>query len=222
MPSLSKARESAKRVVCASQMKQFGVGIYMYALDNNQFPWYSKIDATGRTWVPPFWYEAINTYLGTAETSEKGARRCPTGKAWIGVHYYLLNVAGPTENLAPFCLETYGSFKSIPVKLEKIKHPSDWMLLMDTQQDKVYSPCYSTWYFNADVDGDGFKDSCNKFAPVPQLVNKYAYNMAMPKVHNNGSNVTLADGHVEWVRYKELWEVNNAGRVVHSFWYNDK
>jgi prepilin-type processing-associated H-X9-DG protein len=38
-------------------------------------------------------------------------------------------------------------------------------------------------------------------------------------VHSEGANVTLLDGHAERVSFKNLWQVNTAGRVVHSFWY---
>lgn len=35
MPSLQKAREQAKRIVCASNLKQMGLGISLYAIDNS-------------------------------------------------------------------------------------------------------------------------------------------------------------------------------------------
>jgi prepilin-type processing-associated H-X9-DG protein len=45
------------------------------------------------------------------------------------------------------------------------------------------------------------------------------FNSGRPTVHNNGDNVTLLDGHVEWVPFKKLWQINAAKKVVHSFWY---
>ena len=33
------------------------------------------------------------------------------------------------------------------------------------------------------------------------------------------ANVTLLDGHVERVGFKQLWQVDAAKKVVHSFWY---
>jgi prepilin-type processing-associated H-X9-DG protein len=46
-----------------------------------------------------------------------------------------------------------------------------------------------------------------------------AYNYGRPTVHSGGANVTLLDGHVERVRFKKLWQVDSANKVVNSFWY---
>ena len=100
---------------------------------------------------------------------------------------------------------------------------------MDSSQAYVYNPRYSTWNFSIDFDGDGFNDS-GKIDPYwasskAALIRNpsYAYNCAMPKVHNKGSNVALTDGHVEWVSYKELWKVAaDKKTVTHRFWYGTR
>lgn len=86
------------------------------------------------------------------------------------------------------------------------------MSYMDTTSHYVYSPVDDRYAFALDTDGDGAPDSLNSLTEP-------AYNSARPKVHNNGSNVTLLDGHVEHVPFQTLWRVNTAGRVTHSFWY---
>ena len=49
MPALSKARESAKRSTCVSNLKQIGTGMHMYSLDwNEKFPRFSATAAD--TW----------------------------------------------------------------------------------------------------------------------------------------------------------------------------
>jgi prepilin-type N-terminal cleavage/methylation domain-containing protein len=60
LPSLSRARELAKRTVCASNLKEIGTAMYLYANDGDKFPATSGIRPNGaatywayRTIVPP-------------------------------------------------------------------------------------------------------------------------------------------------------------------------
>lgn len=38
LPSISMVRESARKVICSSDMRQIGLGMNMYAEDNNDLP----------------------------------------------------------------------------------------------------------------------------------------------------------------------------------------
>lgn len=49
MPALSKVKEKAKQVVCASNMKQIGVGLVTYAVENNDWGPPSQCDGYGNT-----------------------------------------------------------------------------------------------------------------------------------------------------------------------------
>ena len=42
LPALNKAREQARRVVCASNIKQIGVAMMAYTSDNDKMPWYGE------------------------------------------------------------------------------------------------------------------------------------------------------------------------------------
>lgn len=65
LPALSQAKERALRVNCASNLKQIGVGIFMYAGDNEDTLPPCKINATdGSTWYP---YEIGRWSAGTTE-----------------------------------------------------------------------------------------------------------------------------------------------------------
>jgi len=63
LPALSKARDAANTVACASNLRQIGQGFTMYVQDgpNRGYlpaPWY-----TGANWPREFWYGALQPYL---------------------------------------------------------------------------------------------------------------------------------------------------------------
>ena len=50
LPVLSKAREKARRVNCAGNMKQIGLALLMYSGDNSGFFSFGSGNTTGRNW----------------------------------------------------------------------------------------------------------------------------------------------------------------------------
>ncbi|OHB54861.1 MAG: hypothetical protein A2Y12_05470 [Planctomycetes bacterium GWF2_42_9] len=238
MPSLNKVREKAKQLVCSTQTRQYSIAVYAYASDKNgQIPFFADSFQGGGPSTASFsedpsaWFNVVGPYLGGKQVIKKEdsqafakVRRCPSGKrnktapggwtGWIGVNY-----GGFDSTLAPFI---YGSSKSgntvtarySPCKLSNVKHASTWMMLLDVQDWFVYSPTYVTWCFMRDTDHDGLPDTAWSGSTAVPI-----YNGANPKIHNNGTVVGLVDGHVEWVRFKELWKLDK-GQVSHPFWYN--
>lgn len=106
-----------------------------------------------------------------------------------------------------------------PVAFEAVREPSSWLMFADMMSEHVskgssgfyaYTPLF--WKFRYDVDGDGMNDSGMRF--------NWDYNFFRPRIHPQVP-VGLADGHVEAVEFKELWETNVAGNVVHDFWWDD-
>jgi prepilin-type processing-associated H-X9-DG protein len=73
------------------------------------------------------------------------------------------------------------------------------------------------WKWDTDYDGDGMNDSNSGVLAA----NLSPYNFAQPKIHRNGCNVALFDGHVQWISYKEFWEFGENGYPVHPFWFNN-
>ncbi len=53
---------------------------------------------------------------------------------------------------------------------------------------------------------------------MPQYPNT-PFNSGRPTVHTGGSVLALLDGHVERVAFAQLWNVDRAGIVTHSFWH---
>ena len=86
------------------------------------------------------------------------------------------------------------------------------MMFMDTVTHYVYSPVDPAYRFTVDFNRDGKVDTMPQYPETP-------FNFGRPRVHSNGCNNTLLDGHVERVSFQALWALDGRKRVVHSFWY---
>jgi prepilin-type N-terminal cleavage/methylation domain-containing protein/prepilin-type processing-associated H-X9-DG protein len=219
LPALSRARDTAKTVSCASLMSQYGIAMTMYENENNRLPFVWINMGTNPDYPHgKYWYHALGTYMSLSEKEgtdiHKIRRACAAG-AEIGVHY----AAGwhrRKNPVAPFILDNYNGPCS-PIMSGNIPNPSNYLLMLDSwplMYSYVYSP--ASWWLDQDRDGDGQLDSHSMLNAL------YMYNMGMPKVHNNGCNVVLADGHVEWIAFNSLWAVaryQGHWFTKHRFWW---
>ena len=229
LPALSKAKAKAQTTRCASNMRNWGFATVMYLGDyNDRLPPFGDLSSD---YTRDFWHMKLAPYVarrtqqgvqfGSTEAYTNELRMCPGGSfsapasfkgawsptvwnCWIGANF------GAYGN--PLSAPFYYIDSTRPLAAVRVKKPSDAMLFMDTITHYVYSPADPNYGFALDLDGDGVKDSMPQYPDV-------AFNNGCPKVHSGGANVTLLDGHVERVSFKKLWQINSAGKVVHSFWY---
>jgi prepilin-type N-terminal cleavage/methylation domain-containing protein/prepilin-type processing-associated H-X9-DG protein len=232
LPALSKAKMRAHTARCSANMKQWGVATVMYLMDyDDRLPYM----ADDYVFTLPFLFQKLAPYVARptqagasfaeADVFRSDLRKCPAGNAgpvpfyrgtdnptawnsWVGAHFgaYGNPLSGPFY---------YGLPNNPPtpcLKASRIKKPADAMTFMDTITHYVYAPADPNYGFTLDLNGDGQVDTMPQYPETP-------FNSGRPTVHNNGDNVTLLDGHVEWVAFKKLWQVNAAKKVVHSFWY---
>src|SRR5579859_205401 len=68
LPSLGRARESAKTVKCASNLRQIGMAILMYANDNHGYLLPSQVDKGGTTYPGGIFWS--NQQIGRASCRE--------------------------------------------------------------------------------------------------------------------------------------------------------
>jgi len=228
LPALTKAKEKAKATQCLSNMRQWGLATMMYGSDNeDNLPLFGDVFPPIPTMT--YWFQKLAPYVvrqaaaapGNMEAYSSESRKCPGGNfgpppfsrsttppfndwnCWIGVYY------GAFGN--PLTGPFYYGNEMKPIKATRIKKPADAMIYMDTVTHYVYSPL--VWLFDRDLTRDGAMDSMDAVYST-----EFSFNNGRPTVHNNGSNLTLLDGHVERLPFKRLWEWKN-NRIVHSFWY---
>jgi prepilin-type N-terminal cleavage/methylation domain-containing protein/prepilin-type processing-associated H-X9-DG protein len=236
LPALAKAKAKANAISCATNMKNWGYATIMYEGDfSDKFPLFGE-DSTDYT--KPFWFEILAPYVAKQLNKPVGTtfsddplfydalRRCPGGSlgpapysgaipggtnwnCYIGCYFggYGQPVTKPTYKgiSGPFY---YGNTVQ-PMAASKIKRPAQAMIYTDTVTHYLYTPLQYT--FSADQDGDGKIDTWPNYG--------VAYNWGRPTVHSGGCNVTAADGHVERVSFRVLWQMTPVGEMASRFWY---
>jgi len=200
LPSLAKAKAQAHKALCASNCKQWGLALNMYAGDaNNSFP--DNKDGFDLSWIMPsmsnFWngYLMKNTH-GKTERAMNNVLYCPTDK-WhrtyemdnilndnqpqlIGFFYLPgrknqdATVKGFAKGTADWFFRTKlgGPYSQAPVLIDRMQG-------VGPPATNMYDPRLS-WY----TDYNGKK--------VPTAVHRVARNAPA------GGNFLFEDGHVEW------------------------
>jgi prepilin-type N-terminal cleavage/methylation domain-containing protein/prepilin-type processing-associated H-X9-DG protein len=173
LPALSKAREKARSISCASNLKQLSLAEIMYADDNNdmfigtQCSWISSSEApipskpsfcrksaSEDTWFVG-WPNLIYPYVG-----DFGPYVCPSNQLnWYGTNY------GTPVGYYPWA--DYGSMFFNPKSRSLFRHPSETMIL------------------GGKGGGGG----------TPYILSTKYY--AMKQVHGDTANCGYIDGHVQ-------------------------
>ena len=192
LPALSAAREQAKTVQCASNLRQVHMALTMYAYDNNGLipPWGATIaklpPATGNAF--PYWtnflspvlqvnnWVQVKNYLGsvnvlTCPTQQPGLVAQTTLRGSYGLNSRMYSpklIVGPSTYDTPRWL-SYDVQNNVYFGLQKVRVPAEIYLLGDTY--------WSNW---ATSSGN----------PA------FNYSNAEPRHRKGKVNVCFIDGHV--------------------------
>lgn len=192
MPSLSAARENAKRVVCRSNQKQISLIVNLYSADNNgSLPWMEEGDSNWKKAVARFGvsgadssrYYPIHTYFEDMTQ----ILHCPSNTKYPMGDELPVTVDGGAPDSLRNSYEwwRYGVGKGVweyeAKKLVSVEKPSQQFVTMD------FCP-----------------------GPLSTIGRAAGYKMIISLYHKErGAGVSFVDGHAEWVLPSDDWQNAN-------------
>jgi prepilin-type processing-associated H-X9-DG protein len=232
LPTLSKAKDSAKRIQCASNLHQIGVALHLYVDDCKRYPAFNG-NGFGPVPLPAlragYWDGLILPYAAR----NMGVFLCaglifPSGEVTVSNNWNGMLSGGPGGARFPHPNESYG-FNTWGVGINGISLGlntrgmgslggfgglgdgiSDSAVVVPAEMIAVadYDPSY-------DDDGDGDNPDC-----------LFSYCLT-GKHHRGRANVVFCDGHVEyaktnaWAAPGYLFRGGAHNEVVRMRWNND-
>jgi prepilin-type N-terminal cleavage/methylation domain-containing protein/prepilin-type processing-associated H-X9-DG protein len=189
LPALSSAKQKAWTTSCNSNLHQIGLGMRMFADDNNEsYPQSGTTIYWGNTDIPPpagsgkpSWLEQVFPYVGNTNVYN-----CPGNVQLAG------NLRGPF-NYFNGCNAAYvaagGQYAA--VRGNAILFPSSFVLGGDTAGTK--SNGAGLQFDPLDADKDDYTQNCVGGAAADSITEYW-------KIHSRGQNVMFADGHSRWYK----------------------
>ena len=226
IPVLRSAREQAQRAVCMSNLRQLTLAWVAYADDHD-----SKIVMGSAFMVVRAFSINLNGWLGSAfkfpesrsaliENPNKGALwpyvrdidvyRCPRGRAGHAATYSTVVAANGVHAEGTYLLDSEGR--------KKRKCVGSTVLLL-TRLTDIISPAAAQRAVFIDM---GHTPVGNDFF-VHYLYPKWSWHSAPPIRHSDGTTLSMADGHVEYWKWKgretvsiprELYPINRGSMFV--------
>ncbi|MBI1367028.1 MAG: prepilin-type N-terminal cleavage/methylation domain-containing protein [Planctomycetes bacterium] len=206
LPSLAAAREQAKILVCATNLRTMLQATALYAQDNKDHaplhgsdP-YIMISGNGPYPSPPYWDARLVQYTGTKTYNPK-LFSCPTVRAYwqkndsATVRTYRMNLTVGGWDKAT------NTNKDEPT-LSSFKFPGRTL---------VYTEDWSAWTYNT-IWAWNLRDWFD--LPVAHLWTDFTATAWGPRPASGGSNFSFIDGHVAFTRHIDGYPDNRVENYI--------
>lgn len=226
LPTLSRARQSARGVVCASNLRQLASGWHMYADEHRDVLLPGRFaKAPGGTSNPENWYDvgnglkyrprwvaAMGKQVGiyafdTPRTDfdrqdyDSDVYRCPIASAWIDERNYAF---GYNHQFLGNARKTNDSFHNFPVKRSKVPSPSGTVMAADTLGTAAGLPANDRLPYDNNSTEYAVLGNHGWTLDPPRLTansdrgtgDADSPRTAVDPRHNGSANVVFCDGHV--------------------------
>jgi prepilin-type N-terminal cleavage/methylation domain-containing protein/prepilin-type processing-associated H-X9-DG protein len=242
MPTLGKAREQARRAVCASNMRQVVLTMQMYSQSNDG----ALVPYRGSPGDSQPWDSKLGYMFCTAkDDSFKKFLKCPSDRKlrnpskffgpWGGdesglARSYLPNGALP--NFPHAGMPSYWTDRSYnAVKETKVESPSTVLYLIECwigahDENYVGWPKSGDVWETGNIQGTWYYDYCHMAPSVKGHINTSGTMAMKGDQHSDGANWVFIDGHTKWQKYsfssKDLYHAYGGGIVYPFSWLTKK
>jgi prepilin-type processing-associated H-X9-DG protein/prepilin-type N-terminal cleavage/methylation domain-containing protein len=180
LPALNQAREKAKTIKCAANLKQIGLAYQLYGQTWNN--WIFAAREKEASPFTPVWCERLNTdYVNNEEVFH-----CPSDEDFVfdythvSYGFNMIGTAPGSDTGLGHSMQCTNTGHQLPIKFVSVKCPSSTIIIADSRND-------GDWTCNLMPTGTAWGD----FDPLGTR-------------HRDGANVLWCDGHVKWGSYVEL------------------
>jgi prepilin-type processing-associated H-X9-DG protein/prepilin-type N-terminal cleavage/methylation domain-containing protein len=189
LPALKRAKESAKQIQCAGNLKQIGLGFACYSGDYNSF-FPPLVYGSSATQILQTWYTNLlddGRYLPVTSWNSRNYGNVANGLGWrcpSASNFYWgagYGVPEHSNNHWGFFYSSQTSFRSYP----QVKRPSSLLLISDS--------CYPS-----------LGEDMTWIGTVCPICTPWGTSQQVSKRHSNGANLCFIDSHVEWRKWVKI------------------
>lgn len=189
MPALRSAREKSKEIKCKGNLKQITGAQFMYVDDNNGWlrATHETVDGMKQTWFHKSLPYTGNNYQ---------VFNCPSQRNGQIYNPVYSNTQMPYGLNMHLEVDTSSLWKSLwnNLNLRKVRNPSRTFLVADgAWKTGAVQPVPETGYYRI------FPVKGSEITTDPTSSSNWLY-CALDIIHNNGSNLSFCDGHVQWMK----------------------
>jgi prepilin-type N-terminal cleavage/methylation domain-containing protein/prepilin-type processing-associated H-X9-DG protein len=211
LPALNKAREQAKQVACAANMKQIGLALHMYVNENAgwvpQWFIFSVPPKSGGYASKPFWFQALAPYAG----DRYSLWACPSSPG-----NQVSTLRNLTDGRGPYDLDGTGSHilfgtvvhdMTVGINARTFGYPSNGPGPMRINRYQTSEMIYAL-----DAPGEPINPNNGQYLGCTSVWSGQASSLQPFPRHFGGMNVLFLDGHAQWVATKQIetWEANGG------------